>query len=673
MTQEVNAIEKKLACLEGNSPKEQQKKIDLLNDLIWILRKQDPKRGMLLCDEMQRLSQDNHFSNEPYEKGLLNSLKNRAYLNFIFGNYEITLTQSVDLLQQLEGKKNYQDVQVIALGMIGSIYITLGDYGEAITLLNKAKQIADKVQYKWGQGFVISNLARAYANAGEFKLGVKMFKESLKLYEAEKDYSAIIVALNNLAWVHGKFGNFRGGLPYGLSGLKIVEESEFYLDDSYLLDTMGSIYVGLNDDTSALSYYQQALASSEKFGSKQTKIESLLNIGKVYLRVNLDQAYVYLQESLKSANEIKAKPVIYECHYYLAEYFEQKGDLEQAYLHFQRFHSVQKQVINEETQNRVKYLRVLHDTETAKKEAEIFQLKNVALEQEIHDRQKAEKELKKYQDHLEELVQLRTEELTKTNSQLQSEILERQKAEGKLIEYATQLEHQNRELKSFAHITSHDLQEPLRKIQLFSDRLQTGRNIVLSDTSKSYLDRIQAAAAHSRSLIEALSSYAQVLHDDLVFTAVNLSAVLQQVVAEITQTQPELYIQISPSSLPTVEANWQQMILLFFNLLENASKFHEDKEDAKIQIESSITSTLDDTKAFCRILIIDNGIGFDEKYAHRVFTIFERVHEEGKFDGTGVGLAMCRRIVEQHAGKISVRSKVGKGTVVELLLPLKQS
>ena len=96
MTQEVNAIEKKLASLKGKSQKEQQKKIDLLNELIWILRKQDPKRGMLLCDEMESLSQEELFLKKPYEKGMLHSLKNRAYLNFTQGKYQLTLTQSTE-------------------------------------------------------------------------------------------------------------------------------------------------------------------------------------------------------------------------------------------------------------------------------------------------------------------------------------------------------------------------------------------------------------------------------------------------------------------------------------------------------------------------------------------------------------------------------------------------
>lgn len=673
MTQEVNAIEKELANLKDDSPENQQKKIDLLNELIWSLRKHDPQRGLMLCDEMECLSQENHFFKTPYEKGVLHSLKNRAYLNFTLGKYELTLTQAIDLLQQTEAKNTHQDVQVIALGMMGSIYITLGDYGEAITILQQAKKIADGIQYRWGQGFVVSNLARAYANSGEFRLGVKMFAESLRLYEAEKDDAAIIVALNNLAWVHGKFGDYQGGLSYGLKGLQIIAESGFYLDDSYLLDTMGTIYVGLNDDTSALSYFEQALAASEKFSSKQTRIESLLNIGKVYLRANSDQAFTYLQESLELANEIKVKPIIYECHYYLAEYFEQKENLEQAYFHFQKFHYIQQQVINEETQKRVRYLRILHDTETAKKEAEIFQLKNVALEQEIEERHRVEQQLQKHQDHLEELVQSRTKELTKANSQLQAEIFERQRVEDKLIEYATQLEQQNRELKTFAHIASHDLQEPLRKIQLLADRLQTKADIVLDDASEKYLVRIKSSAAHSQSLIEALSLYAQVLNENMRFTAVNLSAIVQQVVDEIMTTQQLQNMRILIPPLPTIDANRKQMRLLFHNLLENAIKFHDENKDAKIQIENTVFADDENAKEFCRILIIDNGIGFDEKYANRIFTIFERVHEAGKFDGTGVGLAMCRRIVEQHHGQISVSSTIGEGTIVELLLPIKQT
>ena len=670
MTQEVDALEQQLNEIKTHSKQSQQKKIDLLIQLAWNLRNQDPKHGLELSEEAFALTQSEFFTEAPYEKGYVYSLRNRVYLNCFLGNYDLAISQSAEILDYLQ-EQQFEDVRVDTWCVVGAVYNYLGNYGDAIELLLKTEKLAEAIKHKWGQAYALNNVALAYAYSREYRFAIKAFEACLQLRRELNDTQGEARALNNLGWVYSLMGEYEAGLPYALASIGLVRKMELHYKESYILDTLGGIYAGLKDDEQALYYFEQAVTASKKTGSKQGEAESLLNLGKIYLRLNPEKAKEMLNLALDLATTIKAKRVIYESHYYLSEYYEQVEDLALAFHHFQQFHKEQQAVINEEAENRVKYLRVLHDTETAQKEAEIYQLKNVALEQEIYERQKIERELKQYQDHLEELVESRTVALTETNSQLQEEIVERQRAEGKLLEYANQLEAQNRELKTFAHIASHDLQEPLRKIQLFSDRLQTKREIILDDAGKKYLTRIQAAAAHSQSLIEALSFYVQVLNDEVSFTAVNLSAVVHQVVEEIKSNQQKQNVDVHISSLPTIEANWNQMILLFYNLLENACKFHQDNEEAKIQIENSIHYD-EKAKDCCRILIIDNGIGFDEKYANRIFTIFERVHKEGEFDGTGVGLAMCRRIVEQHSGQISVRSSVGEGTVVELLLPLKQ-
>lgn len=236
------------------------------------------------------------------------------------------------------------------------------------------------------------------------------------------------------------------------------------------------------------------------------------------------------------------------------------------------------------------------------------------------------------------------------------------------------LQSSNQELERFATIASHDLQEPLRKIQAFGNRLQTKYVTVLDAQAHDYLDRMQKSAARMQALLNDLLTFTQVLMGGQPFVMVNLQVVAEEAVRGLGNLVEETKAQITIGELPTIEADPSQMYQLFQHLLSNSLKYRQEDLSPSIQIDGILLQdpSLPLEEQSCEIRVQDNGIGFEEKYLDRIFQVFQRLHTRTAFDGTGVGLAVCRRIVERHTGHITAHSQPNVGSVFIVTLPVKQ-
>lgn len=254
------------------------------------------------------------------------------------------------------------------------------------------------------------------------------------------------------------------------------------------------------------------------------------------------------------------------------------------------------------------------------------------------------------------------------------EITERKLAEEQLNVYAKKLELSNRELQDFASVAAHDLQEPLRKIQSFSDRLKMKAKDELSSDSLDYLSRIQNSAQRMQVLINDLLSYSRVTTKAQPFSPVCLNQVLTQVVSDLEVRLEQSKGKIEWENLPTIDADSTQMHQLFQNLISNAIKFSRPGIPPLVKVEAKILeqSPLGPPGPACQICVKDNGIGFEEKYLDRIFTIFQRLHGRHEYEGTGIGLAVCRKIVDRHGGIITATSISDEGSIFIVTLPLKQ-
>ncbi len=248
------------------------------------------------------------------------------------------------------------------------------------------------------------------------------------------------------------------------------------------------------------------------------------------------------------------------------------------------------------------------------------------------------------------------------------DITQRKRAEMTLLEQADKLSRSNSELEQFAYVASHDLQEPLRKIQAFGDRLKTKYEAGLGPEGLDYLTRMQNAAARMQTLIQDLLSLSRVTSNSKPFTAVDLGEVVQTVVSDLEMRIQDANGRVEIGTLPAIFGDRGQMAQLFQNLIGNGLKFRKPGENPVVKLESQ-PRILSNGAAGWQITVQDNGIGFDEKYRDRIFQIFQRLHGRSEYEGTGIGLAICRKIVDRHGGDITAQSSPGAGAKFVINLP----
>lgn len=268
------------------------------------------------------------------------------------------------------------------------------------------------------------------------------------------------------------------------------------------------------------------------------------------------------------------------------------------------------------------------------------------------------------------------------------DITERKLAEEALSEKAVELARSNAELEQFAFVASHDLQEPLRKIQAFGDRLKVKCDEAGLEAGRDYLERMQNAALRMRRLIDDLLTFSRVISRTEPFAPVNLTTVVKEVLGDLEVGIERSGATIETGELPTIEADAMQVRQLLQNLIGNALKFQPPGGKPLVRIQGKIVTPagpgntasfarLPDGAApeeqYCELIVQDNGIGFEEKYLDRIFAVFQRLHGRQEFEGTGIGLAVCRRIVDRHGGKITAQSKPGEGATFIVHLPVRQS
>ena len=255
------------------------------------------------------------------------------------------------------------------------------------------------------------------------------------------------------------------------------------------------------------------------------------------------------------------------------------------------------------------------------------------------------------------------------------DITERKAFERQLQENNKLLKEKNFELEQFASIASHDLQEPLRKILAFGDRLKQRHASLLPDEGREYIGRMLSAAERMSRLINDLLQYSRLMTRATPMLKRDLNEVVRGVLADLEIRIEKDNARVTAGLLPQIVCDPSQMRQLFQNLIGNALKFH-GTEPTQIRIESTIVSHNGAGSVLPRqeleIKVIDNGIGFDEKYAERIFHVFERLHGQSQYEGTGIGLAVCKRIVERHNGTIRASSSPGNGATFTVTFPFSE-
>ncbi len=309
----------------------------------------------------------------------------------------------------------------------------------------------------------------------------------------------------------------------------------------------------------------------------------------------------------------------------------------------------------------------IHTLPVKNEQGEIFA--GMMMSQNITIQKQAEQALKNSRDQLEVCVQQRTTELIKANTSLQTEIAERLEAQRQLEILTTELKRSNQELEQFAYVASHDLQEPLRAVAGYTQLLEQEYQDRLDESASEYMGYIVEGATRMQQLIQDLLAYSRLGQHTPAFAPTDCNVVLRQTLDNLQVAIAQSNATITYDSLPTVSADTIQLVQLFQNLIGNAIKFCRE-EPPQVRIWAEFSKAGDDACPTWLFRVRDNGIGIKPQYLERIFVIFKRLHTRREFPGTGIGLAICKKIVERHGGCIWAESLSGVGTTFHFTLPL---
>lgn len=380
-------------------------------------------------------------------------------------------------------------------------------------------------------------------------------------------------------------------------------------------------------------------AAEEKLREQYSTLRSIIESANALI-FSVDRQYRYTSFNKGHAATMKALyGVEIELGYSLLEYMTVPEDRETSRRNLDRAlageHIVEEAYSGEELRSR-QYFQVSHSPI----KAEAGEVIGVAmLAQDMTERKRAEEEIRQLNQDLEQRVAKRTE----------------------------QLEAANKELESFTYVASHDLQEPLRKVLAFGDRLANKYRDTFDETGLDYLKRMQSASQRMQTLINDLLALSRISTRAQSFAKTNLNALAQEVISDLENQIERTKARVEISDLPTIDADPTQIRQLLQNLISNALKFHQDDRPSLIQVSAQVKDRE------CQIFVKDNGIGFDIQYIDRIFNPFQRLHNREEYEGSGIGLAICQRIVERHNGRITATSAPSEGATFIVALPIFQS
>jgi signal transduction histidine kinase len=630
MKGEIEKLEAQLA-----SAADARQRIDVMNVLAWELRFSDLPRAIALSQQARELAGQDDLARDPYREGLAQSVHNLGRFSLQLGHHESALSLLFKSLSLFEDLGDLQG-RAGTLDVIGVTFGNLGDYPNALEYFLRALEIYVEAGVREKEAAELNNVGYVHLSLGDYDRALTYLGESLQISQEVGAKEAQADALDNSCSAYYHLGDYESALTFGSQSVELYQGIGSRRGEAEALDSVGDVYLIQGDYAQALACFDKALRISEEIGLRYEMVRALQRIGGVYRRQEqLEAALLYLHRAQAVAQEINAKQSLYECHQALAEIYKQSGDLEQALEHYERFQTVKEEVFNEQADQRLKNLDVVYQVETAKRETEIYHLRNVALQQEIRERRKAQ------------------EALQSANAQLQQEIVAREQ----LIA----------DLDAFAHTVAHDLRSPLSAIVGYSELLEiTLLGLEVEDTELLQLtEPINRMAIKMSHIIDGMLLLASASKQkEVVLQSLDMAAIVREVeerlVRMIDESQAEI---VKPSAWPEAWGYGPWVEEVWTNYISNAVRYGGDP----LRVELGATPRAD---GMVRFWVRDNGAGLSPKAQSQLFTPFTRL-DEASGDGYGLGLSIVKRIVERLGGEVGVESEgvPGRGSTFSFTLP----
>ncbi len=601
MIQDFSTLETRLAAVTDT-----RAKIDLLNALAWELVHSDPQRSRALCEQARQLaSQDETADNN----GLANSLLTLSVLEWHGSHYQVALSLALEALVRFQEAGDLAR-QAYTLNHTAGIYFALGNYAQAYELGIQALQLCEAIGDRGLEASILNDTAYMSLHLKNFPDALPKLFKSLDIQRNLGDQQGEVYTLDSIGRAYYLMGDYPKALAYGQQSLTCGHAINDQRSEAEALLHLGETYAACYEEQQALIHFERALALCEANRYKQFEAATLSAMGRLYLRKHENErALHYLLAALQVAEEIGAKQAIYEAHQSLADIYKQTGDFQQALMHYEQFHIVKETVFNERSDNRIRSLQVAHDIETARKESEIYQLRNVELQQEVHER--------------EQLIA---------------------------------------ELNAFAHTVAHDIKSPVAIVVGFGEILLDQLTEAGDPESIAMAESLMKTGYKITRIVDNLLTLASVREQAIILRPLDMAQVVAEVETRLEQPLVKANAQlIAPISWPLAlgHAAWVEEV--WANYIANAIKYGGKPP----RIELGATPEDD----MIRFWVRDNGIGFRPEAKGELFTAFTRIGPQ-QIAGYGLGLSIVKRIVDKLGGTVDAESAgAEQGSLFSFTLP----
>ena len=597
------------------------------------------------------------FEKEKNQEKIAWTLQSSGIVEDMLGNRkksQATLEKSLTIFESIDHPIGI----AYCLSDLGVIHAFNGEYIQASKLYIKALRIFEKHDYKLGVARVFSSLGFFYKRQSQDKKAVEYFTLALEKAEEANDKYWIGMSLMGLTKLLRKKEKFEEAFKLNERLIQIAEN----LNSNYiLLDAQKNqaflLYDLENFDKSITAAFS-ALDLMELQNRKQSKSMIFNLLAKNYIQQNkLDQAFNYLEKVASNPKVSKSNRAI--THSIETKYWEKKGDFQKAF-ESQRKYIRLKDELNKKERS-IAISRLESSYQLGQKQTEINSLneKNELQQQVLYKRNMLLLTVIGLSLLVITLLYRNYYFKQQLNKTLESKISERTKD---LEKAKTKLEASNEELKKFAHLTSHDLREPLRNIFGFFHLLEKRKSNLAEKTTQEYINLAKKNAVQMNNLIEDIVTYTQIHETKEITEMVDLNEVVKEVRLNLNDLIIAKKATIFSNNLPTVSAVYSEMYKIFEQIIHNGLKFNSS-ESPIIKIES-----LQNDTEHC-ISIQDNGIGIEQEYFDKIFEMFGRLHNRAQYEGSGIGLATCKKIVDKYSGKIYVQSNLGENSTFIFTLP----
>lgn len=559
--------------------------------------------------------------------------KDQLLLAEIYSLYANVLLKNNDFFQALEFgqsllaiSRKLEDVEkeIHALMVMAVVSSSRNNYKIAMQYFQEALMKSEGIGYQQSIADCLINMATIYAHLYNYDDALMRYEEVMRQYEKLLDKKALVTIFNNVGNIHASNERFAKAKPYFEKALVLSNETYLQEEKALALAQTGKVYTGLGDLDKAEDYATAASDLLEALGSINGKQINLLNQAAIFLQKgNLKQAKLKAEAGIESAEKIGDESSQVKGYQVLSDIYEALGDLENAYI------QLKKLTTRQESFTRTQLNRQFLDLE----------IKNALREK-----------------------QQEIEQLTREN-EYQALLLDKSDQIKRQNDELVQI---NEDLKQFAYVASHDLKEPLRMIGSYAQIITRMYGDKLDDKAKTYFGYITEGVTRMNKLLDALLKYTTVGKSEEEFEWLELNYIV-----EICKVHLKVLIEESGAhitcdeDMPEVYSARSLLILLLQNLLSNAIKFKKPNSRPKVHISAATA------EGFVEVRVRDNGIGIAPENVSRVFEIFQRLHARSQYEGTGIGLAICQRIVQRLGGTIRVESEEGVGSTFIVSLPVK--